>query len=280
MQAVFAPSVRDVKNLCVTIWFASCKVKSGDSMNSVSKNIKKIRLANKLTQEELASQLFVTRQTVSNWETGKSQPDIDALIAIAGALHTDTTALIYGTPIPPSTRKERLRLAVAGGILLVMVILFFFLNPIAAELSRSSYVMQPMMVLRLYFLPLLWLISGWTVMQGLGVLGVAKGMPSKYSKAVRIGSLAIVLLYAVLMLPFLEETIRSFVLLMQYRGAPDLYPGGFEFIYAIPDFMNAIMMPIIDVIYRQPILFVIPGILYWLGGPIRVKKPRETVDLS
>lgn len=258
----------------------SCKVKPGDNMNSVSKNMKKIRLANKLTQEELAGQLFVTRQTVSNWETGKSQPDIDTLIAIAGALHTDTTALIYGAPVPASTRRERLHLAVAGGILLVMAVLYFSLYPFAAEMSRNSFVMQPLMVLRLYFLPLLWLVAGWTAMQGLGVLGVAKRIPSKYSKAVRIGSLAVVLLYAVLMLPFLEETIRSFVLLMQYRGAPDLYPGGFEFTYAIPDFMNAMMMPVIDVVYRQPILFLVPGILYWLDGTIKPQKAHEPAELS
>ncbi|MGM0124029.1 hypothetical protein IGI37_001403 [Enterococcus sp. AZ194] len=36
-----------------------------------------------LTQEELADKLFVSRQTVSNWENGKNYPDIPTLIAIS-----------------------------------------------------------------------------------------------------------------------------------------------------------------------------------------------------
>jgi transcriptional regulator with XRE-family HTH domain len=36
-----------------------------------------------LTQSNVASQLHVRRQTVSNWETGKSYPDIPTLVAIS-----------------------------------------------------------------------------------------------------------------------------------------------------------------------------------------------------
>lgn len=37
----------------------------------VGKQIKKFRQDLKLSQEELASKIFVTRQTISNWENGK-----------------------------------------------------------------------------------------------------------------------------------------------------------------------------------------------------------------
>ena len=39
----------------------------------VGKQIKKFRQDLKLSQEELASKIFVTRQTISNWENGVSQ---------------------------------------------------------------------------------------------------------------------------------------------------------------------------------------------------------------
>lgn len=39
----------------------------------VGKNIKKFRTAKQMTQDELAQQLNVTRQAVSNWENGVSQ---------------------------------------------------------------------------------------------------------------------------------------------------------------------------------------------------------------
>ena len=32
-----------------------------------------------LSQEELAEKLYVSRQTISNWERGKTYPDIDSL---------------------------------------------------------------------------------------------------------------------------------------------------------------------------------------------------------
>lgn len=41
--------------------------------------IKKYRTKLNLSQEELAEKVYVTRQTISNWETGKSYPDIYSL---------------------------------------------------------------------------------------------------------------------------------------------------------------------------------------------------------
>ena len=52
-------------------------------MTSVGENIQNIRKKNNITQEELAEKLNVTRQAVSNWETGKNEPDIETLTNIA-----------------------------------------------------------------------------------------------------------------------------------------------------------------------------------------------------
>lgn len=65
-------------------------------MTKVSKNLKKIRTSKNLTQDALAKQLFVTRQTVSGWENGRTQPDIEMLIKIAETLGVDVEELIYG----------------------------------------------------------------------------------------------------------------------------------------------------------------------------------------
>ena len=42
-------------------------------MRDIGKNIKQLREGKGMTQEGLAEQLFVTRQTISNYETGGSQ---------------------------------------------------------------------------------------------------------------------------------------------------------------------------------------------------------------
>lgn len=38
--------------------------------------LKERRLALNLTQQAVADQLHTTRQTISNWETGKNYPDV------------------------------------------------------------------------------------------------------------------------------------------------------------------------------------------------------------
>ena len=69
-------------------------------MTSVSKNIKRLRNEAGMSQETLAEKLSVTRQTVSSWETGRTQPDLETLAAIGEALGSDVTELIYGKKPP------------------------------------------------------------------------------------------------------------------------------------------------------------------------------------
>jgi transcriptional regulator with XRE-family HTH domain len=49
----------------------------------ISYKLKKLRSEKHMTQQEVAEKLCVTRQAVSNWETGKTQPDFDMLRSIA-----------------------------------------------------------------------------------------------------------------------------------------------------------------------------------------------------
>ena len=50
---------------------------------SLSKNLFYLRKKNKITQEELADRLGVSRQSVSKWETGEASPETDKLIALS-----------------------------------------------------------------------------------------------------------------------------------------------------------------------------------------------------
>ena len=52
-------------------------------MRDIGKNIRELRVKKNMTQDALAESLFVTRQTVSNYETGKSRPDVDMLVKIS-----------------------------------------------------------------------------------------------------------------------------------------------------------------------------------------------------
>ena len=52
----------------------------------ISKQIKKYRAQENLSQEELAEKIFVSRQTISNWENDKNYPDIKSLLLISNSL--------------------------------------------------------------------------------------------------------------------------------------------------------------------------------------------------
>lgn len=49
----------------------------------LSDNIRKYRKSNNMSQDELAEKLHVTRQSISLWETGQTQPTIDNVIALS-----------------------------------------------------------------------------------------------------------------------------------------------------------------------------------------------------
>ena len=56
--------------------------------------LKDLRLNRGLNQVELAKELFVTKQTVSNWENGYLMPSVDLLIQIARFFSVSTDYLL------------------------------------------------------------------------------------------------------------------------------------------------------------------------------------------
>lgn len=57
-------------------------------------NIKTLRKAKGLSQEELAIKLNVVRQTISKWEQGLSVPDSELLVSLSEALDTSVSTLL------------------------------------------------------------------------------------------------------------------------------------------------------------------------------------------
>ena len=62
----------------------------------IGSQIKKLRNALGLSQEELAEKIYVTRQTISNWENEKSYPDIHSLLALSSIFEISLDQLIKG----------------------------------------------------------------------------------------------------------------------------------------------------------------------------------------
>ena len=49
-----------------------------------------------LSQEELANRVYVSRQTISNWENDKSYPDVNSLVLLSEIFQTSLDNLIKG----------------------------------------------------------------------------------------------------------------------------------------------------------------------------------------
>ncbi|MCI8467824.1 MAG: helix-turn-helix domain-containing protein [Bacilli bacterium] len=63
---------------------------------NVGARIKKHREKQNISQDELALKIFVSRQTISNWETSKSYPDIKSLTMLSNIFHVTLDDFIKG----------------------------------------------------------------------------------------------------------------------------------------------------------------------------------------
>ena len=70
----------------------------------LSENITQLRKAMGLSQEQLAEQVGVSRQSISKWETGQSAPELDKLLLLSQAFGVSTDQLLGNTA--PKTGPE------------------------------------------------------------------------------------------------------------------------------------------------------------------------------
>ncbi|WP_417165612.1 helix-turn-helix domain-containing protein [Senegalimassilia anaerobia] len=91
--------------------------------------IKQHRTARGLSQEDLAGKIYVSRQTVSNWETDKTYPDVESLLLLSSLFDVSVDELIKGDTeamekiILDDSKKMDL-LNVAGGICGILAAVF------------------------------------------------------------------------------------------------------------------------------------------------------------
>ena len=78
--------------------------------NMVAVSIKDLRKGKGLTQDQLAEALHVTRQAVSSWENGKTEPDIETISQLAEFFEVDVEKIIYGK----AAKKWTLHLALVN----------------------------------------------------------------------------------------------------------------------------------------------------------------------
>ena len=87
--------------------------------------IKTLRQNMGLSQAELADAVYVTRQTVSNWENDKSYPDIKSLLLLAGHFGVSLDILVKGDveKMKEITKKDIKKLRNMGRVMTVLILL-------------------------------------------------------------------------------------------------------------------------------------------------------------
>lgn len=96
----------------------------------ISNQIKKRRTDMGLSQEELAERIYVSRQTISNWETDKTYPDIQSLLLLSILFDTTIDVLVKGdldmmeNTVASANAKRMRTLAITMSVLLVLMVPF------------------------------------------------------------------------------------------------------------------------------------------------------------
>lgn len=106
----------------------------------IGDKLKKARTFSKLTQEMVAEQLQVSRQTISNWENEKSYPDIISIIKLSDLYQISLDELLKGDSKmiqhleeSTDTVNSNKKLVIAIGVNVFFLILFTLFNGMIAK---------------------------------------------------------------------------------------------------------------------------------------------------
>ncbi|MDM8302618.1 helix-turn-helix domain-containing protein [Collinsella tanakaei] len=116
---------------------------------TIGARIRDVRTKRGVSQEALAEALHVSRQTVSNWERGKTLIDVQSLAEMARALETTLPELL-GEPEMRrmverggDTRRELMTIYVGLSLFVPAVILLEFMHGTAASLWFACALIPP-----------------------------------------------------------------------------------------------------------------------------------------
>lgn len=111
-------------------------------MNSFENNLKRLRNRQNMKQDDLAERMNVSRQTISGWETGRRQPDLDTLKNLAEVLDVDIHELIYGNKpgeYPRFQKKHVIWTAVCGGLVTALLLFWLLIWPYFKVMCATFY---------------------------------------------------------------------------------------------------------------------------------------------
>ena len=223
-----------------------------------------------MTQDDLAEALFVSRQTISNYENGRSHPDVDTIIKIAEIFETDANAVLYGPPVPEDKKKEYKKLYIAIGILLCVGLLYYlglYLDILTGNGPWHVTYFAPYLryIIKLLFHPALFFLMGWCLLQLISIPTNLRSLSNRRTAPLRITVLVLMLFLFVIPVPYIIYMIVATYRTIVYTSVSMSFPN-------IPVYSKTANL-IMRMTIKNPAVYVLIGGVYWL-----VQKPNKHHD--
>lgn len=228
---------------------------------SIGSNIRKLRMQKNLSQNDLAAALSVTRQTVSNYETGRSNPDLDMLERIAAALDTDLLCLLYGTPHSPekkASKKQTLIFVCAFSVLLLFTgILYSY----TYSLRFPHYIFTPYILVRLLLIPLSMIFLGAVILQIIDCFAGIRAPADPLRKIGKIITITFLIFHLIVVLPYILWHFSGlFHELALAAGEIHKISRTFPYIPIYTDIAHFFL----NLMYNHPFVYIPAGTALWI----------------
>lgn len=244
-------------------------------MADIGKNIRRLRTEKNMKQDDLAEQVFVSRQTISNYENGKSYPDVDMIVKIAEVLETDVNTLIYDEMNQRMDRQKVGKELVKIFVLFVGVIVFGLLYKelwgMALADLRFEMALFICEMIRTGVFPLLSVLMGYYIMSLIHSLLGKDYIRWNWADVFHKIAGAVIIFYNIIMLPYCIYEMKSTV--DYYRWKEAMGDGYWSSGYKFLPVWDGIVMQLLKLQWQNMSCFLLIFIV--LGIILRVTKEKK-----
>ena len=111
----------------------------------LGKQIKMHRQKAQLSQEELANRVYVSRQTISNWENDKSYPDVNSLVLLSEIFQISLDKLINGDidVMKEAIKKEEIEKVKQYGVIYTILLIAVIVSAVPLFMWLGTWAFIP-----------------------------------------------------------------------------------------------------------------------------------------
>lgn len=225
-------------------------------MRDIGKNIKQIRESKRMTQDDLATKLFVSRQTISNYETGRTRPDIETLLNISSILDIDIHVLIYGPPSVLTRDKMLKRLCFSVISVVILLVGNYHFAEWAEQLKQMEYNAIPTFILNILYRPVIFSIIGYILMLCVSTFYQIAPVKERSARIIKALIITLIVIYALIVGRLLLSVLIPFKLSSLWAKAAYMILGA---------------LPSQNVPFSHLSISFFLGILLWLSNHVQDK---------